>query len=246
MKTRDLLKLKIELQDLVIGGTMIEDRYAEVCHILKPKNFTDTEQVKYSEVWEIIGEMFSQNKEIDICTVTSEIFLKHGRVDAYAITKMTSRIASAANIQFHSMLILQYDITYKFKSFIDDLILNQTTEGSVSRAALSEVSNETLTPGSDIIETIFKSINYFKSLNMEEKIIILTEQFISDFNYKCLQIKRLPQAEYIFKQLSRVLETPNHQQACNVISKIVKNIYNTKILPDGFTERLVELNNLLK
>ena len=57
--------------------------------------------------------MFERSEPIDILTVTNEL-KKSGELDIvggpYAITQLTNRVASAANIEYHSRIILQKHI----------------------------------------------------------------------------------------------------------------------------------------
>jgi replicative DNA helicase len=98
----------IELEEAVIGGLMLEkDAVIEVIDILKPDSFYKDEHVK---VFQAIIDLFSHNKAIDILTVTEQL-RKNKNLDdvggpAY-LTQLTSRIASAAHIEFHARIVQQ-------------------------------------------------------------------------------------------------------------------------------------------
>jgi replicative DNA helicase len=75
--------------------------------VLKPAVFyKENHQIIFSA----IQRLFAQNEPVDILTVTEEL-RKCGELDIaggpYFITMLTNRIASAANIEFHSRIILQ-------------------------------------------------------------------------------------------------------------------------------------------
>lgn len=98
----------LDLEEAVLGAMMLEnDRLAEVIEVLKPEVFyKENHQIIFSA----IQRLFGQNEPVDILTVTEEL-RKRGELDIaggpYFITMLTNRIASAANIEFHSRIILQ-------------------------------------------------------------------------------------------------------------------------------------------
>ena len=98
----------LDLEEAVLGAMMLEnDRLAEVIEVLKPEVFyKESHQIIFSA----IQRLFGQNEPVDILTVTEEL-RKSGELDIaggpYFITMLTNRIASTANIEFHSRIILQ-------------------------------------------------------------------------------------------------------------------------------------------
>lgn len=97
-----------DLEEAVLGAMMLEsDRLAEVIEILKPEVFYKAHN---QTIFSAIQRLFGHNEPVDILTVTEEL-RKSGELDVvggpYYITMLTSRIASAANIEFHSRIILQ-------------------------------------------------------------------------------------------------------------------------------------------
>jgi replicative DNA helicase len=98
----------LDLEEAVLGAMMLEnDRLAEVIEILKPEVFY---KENHQIIFAAIQHLFGQNEPVDILTVTSEL-RKRGELDIaggpYFISMLTNRIASAANIEFHSRIILQ-------------------------------------------------------------------------------------------------------------------------------------------
>ena len=101
----------IDLEEAVLGAMMLEkDKLAAVIDILRPEVFYKTEhQLIYSS----IQRLFAQIKPIDILTVTEDL-RQSGELDlvggAYYIAMLTNRVASSANIEFHSRILLQKHI----------------------------------------------------------------------------------------------------------------------------------------
>jgi replicative DNA helicase len=98
----------VDLEEAVLGAMMLEnDRLAEAIEILKPEVFyKEAHQVIFSAIYRLFGN----NEPVDILTVTEEL-RKSGELEvvggAYYITMLTNRVASAANIEYHSRIILQ-------------------------------------------------------------------------------------------------------------------------------------------
>jgi len=98
----------VELEEAVLGAIMIEkDAIIEVIDILKPESFYKDEHQK---IYQAIINLFANDKAVDVLTVPEEI-KKLGQLDevggiAY-ITQLTSRVASAAHIEFHARIVQQ-------------------------------------------------------------------------------------------------------------------------------------------
>ena len=98
----------IDLEEAVLGALMLEqDALNSVIDILKPEFFYKDQHQK---IYSAICRLFASSQPVDILTVTNELRTS-GELDfiggAYYITQLTSRVASAANIEFHSRIISQ-------------------------------------------------------------------------------------------------------------------------------------------
>jgi len=98
----------LDLEEAVLGAMMLEnDRLAEVIEVLKPEAFY---KEAHQHIFSAILQLFANNQPVDILTVTEEL-RQRGILDlvggSYNITMLTNRVASAANIEFHSRIILQ-------------------------------------------------------------------------------------------------------------------------------------------
>ena len=98
----------VELEEAVLGAIMIEkDAIIEVVDILKPESFYKEE---HNKIFQAILNLFSADKAIDILTIPEELrkleYLDDVGGIAY-ITHLTSRVASAAHIDFHARIVQQ-------------------------------------------------------------------------------------------------------------------------------------------
>jgi len=101
----------IDLEEAVLGALMLEkDAVSAVIDILIPKVFYKD---AHQRIFSAISRLFGKSEPIDILTVTNEL-KSSGELDMvggpYYITMLTSRIASAANVEYHARIIQQKHI----------------------------------------------------------------------------------------------------------------------------------------
>lgn len=114
-----------DLEEAVLGALMLErDALSCVVDILKPEIFyRDANQ----RIFKAITTLFEKSSPVDILTVTAEL-RQSGDIEmvggAYYITELTNRVASAANIEFHSRIILQKYLQRELIRIASDIITN--------------------------------------------------------------------------------------------------------------------------
>ena len=101
----------IDLEEAVLGALMLEkDALTNVIDILKVESFyKDAHQV----IFQAILDLFTDSQPIDLLTVTAQL-RKNGSLEvaggAFYVTELTSKVASAANIEFHARIITEQSI----------------------------------------------------------------------------------------------------------------------------------------
>jgi len=98
----------VDLEEAVLGAIMLEkDAIITVLDILKPECFYKD---AHQKIFQSIVDLSTNEKPIDILTVTDEL-RKQGKLDEvggpFFITQLTSKVASAAHIEFHARIISQ-------------------------------------------------------------------------------------------------------------------------------------------
>ena len=142
----------IEFEEAVLGAIMLEkDAYSEVSYLLTPESF----YLRANQlIYEAIRDLGAQQLPIDLLTVTQQL-RSNGHLDevggAVHISELTSRVASAANIEYHAQIVAQKYLarelisyssqigTLAFDESIDVYDLMQEAEGK-----LFELSRTTL------------------------------------------------------------------------------------------------------
>jgi replicative DNA helicase len=97
-----------DLEEAVLGAIMLEkDAVISVLDILKPESFY---KESHQKIFKAIVDLSTRQEPIDLLTVTEEL-KKLGWLEEvggpYYITQLTSKVASAAHVEFHSRIIAQ-------------------------------------------------------------------------------------------------------------------------------------------
>jgi replicative DNA helicase len=97
-----------DIEEAVLGAIMLEkDAYTQICDILKPASFYEPANQK---IFDAIQSLGVAQKPIDMLTVTEQLRLD-GTLDEVGgpvfISELTSRVASAAHVEYHARIIAQ-------------------------------------------------------------------------------------------------------------------------------------------
>lgn len=133
----------IELEETVLGAIMLEkDAVIAILDLLQPESFY---KESHQKIYAAIMKLSMEEKPIDILTVTEEL-RRQKEIEsvggAFYITQLTSRVSSAAHIEYHARIIAQKFIqrelirvsteiqnrSYDESSDVDDLLDFSETE----------------------------------------------------------------------------------------------------------------------
>jgi len=100
-----------DLEEAVLGALMLEkNALTAVVEFLRPEHFY-TEQHK--EIYQAIIDLFKSSEPVDMRTVVAQL-RKNGKIEvvggAYYIAELTSKVSSAANIEYHARIIIEMAI----------------------------------------------------------------------------------------------------------------------------------------
>ncbi len=98
----------VDLEEAVLGALMLEkEALTAVVDILSPDSFYKD---SHKLIYESILDLFNQGEPIDLLTVTNQL-RKNGNLElaggAYHITELTSKVSSAANIEYHARIVTE-------------------------------------------------------------------------------------------------------------------------------------------
>ncbi|MEQ8924665.1 MAG: replicative DNA helicase [Fulvivirga sp.] len=101
----------IDLEEAVLGALMLEkDALSTVIDILTPESFY---QDSHKEIYKAIVVLFNNSEPVDMRTVVSQL-RKNGKLElvggSYYIAELTSKVSSAANIEYHARIVTEMAI----------------------------------------------------------------------------------------------------------------------------------------
>lgn len=122
----------VDLEEAVLGALMLEkDALTNVIDILKVESFY---KEGHKVIFQAILDLFSESQPIDLLTVTTQL-RKNGALEvaggAFYITELTSKVASASNIEYHARIITEQSIKrelIKISSEIQKDAFEETTD----------------------------------------------------------------------------------------------------------------------
>ena len=108
----------LEVEEAVLGALMLErDAYVAVCDILRPECFYEP---KNQKIYEAIVALGVSQRPIDMLTVVEQL-RANGTIDevggAARIAELTSRVASAAHVEYHARIVAQKYLARELISF---------------------------------------------------------------------------------------------------------------------------------
>lgn len=111
-----------DLEEAVLGAVMLEkDAYTIVCDILKPESFYEPSNQK---IYEAIQSLGAAQRPIDMLTVTEQLRL-NGTLEEVGgpvfIAELTSRVASAANVEYHARIVAQKYLARELITFASNI-----------------------------------------------------------------------------------------------------------------------------
>lgn len=103
-----------DIEQSVLGAMLIDpEAVPSVIEILQPDDFYD---LRHRYVYEAILRLFEKSNPVDLITVRSELarFEKLETVGgAYYLTELSTKVATAANIEFHSRIVAEKSLMRK-------------------------------------------------------------------------------------------------------------------------------------
>ncbi|KUK57817.1 MAG: Replicative DNA helicase, partial [Bacteroidetes bacterium 38_7] len=98
----------LEVEEVVLGALLLEkNALTAVIDFLKPETFY---KEAHQRIFSAIKRLFAESQPIDLITVTNEL-RKTGELEIiggpYYLAQLTNRVASSANIEFHSRILAE-------------------------------------------------------------------------------------------------------------------------------------------
>jgi replicative DNA helicase len=139
-----------DLEEAVLGALMLEkDALTNVIDILKPETFYND---SHKDIYAAIVDLFNNSEPVDILTVTNRL-RKEGKLDAvggaFYITELTSKVNSAAHVEYHARIIIEKAIKRELIK-IASKIHNEAYEDSVDVFQLLDQTEQAIFEVSEV------------------------------------------------------------------------------------------------
>ncbi len=100
-----------DLEEAILGALMLEkNALTAVIEFLRPDHFYSDQ---HKEIYTAIVDLFKSSEPVDMRTVVAQL-RKNGKLEivggAYYIAELTSKVSSAANIEYHARIIIEMAI----------------------------------------------------------------------------------------------------------------------------------------
>jgi replicative DNA helicase len=132
----------VDLEEAVLGACLLEPVVINsVADILKSESFY---KLEHQFIWEAIAHLSGLNLPVDIMTVTQEL-KRQGRLEAvggaFYISKLTDRVGSSANAEYHARIVQQKFIARELIRVSEDLHSRAYDETEDPLALLDEAGS---------------------------------------------------------------------------------------------------------
>ncbi len=133
----------LEVEEAVLGALLLDrDSLAAVIDSLKPETFY---KIEHQKIFAAIHELFGKSMPVDILTVIQEL-KKRGELDVVGgpvyITSLTHRVASTANIEFHTRILNQKQIQRELINVSSAIIKDAYEESTDALTLLDEAEQK--------------------------------------------------------------------------------------------------------
>lgn len=103
--------MALDIEEAVLGALMLEkNALIEIAGVLKPDHFYSEQ---HQTIYQAIVDLFAAGSPIDMRTIVAQL-RKSGKIElvggAYYIAELTSKVSSAANIEYHSRILIEMAI----------------------------------------------------------------------------------------------------------------------------------------
>ncbi|WP_294141788.1 replicative DNA helicase [uncultured Sanguibacteroides sp.] len=134
----------IDLEEAILGSLMLEkDAFIMVSDFLKPDCFY---KESHQKIYQAIQNLSINNEPVDLLTVSEEL-KRLGLLEEvggpYYLSQLTSRVASAAHIEFHARIIVQKYIQRELIRVCTD-IQNRAYDDATDVADLVDMAQKTV------------------------------------------------------------------------------------------------------
>lgn len=149
-----------DFEEAILGAIMLEkDALRDAIETLKGKHFYNE---NHQLIFDSMLDLYNENQPVDILTVTEKLKTK-GSLELvggpYFIAKLTSKVSSAANIQYHAHIVIQKFIQRELIRIAGKTMTEAFDEGTDAFKLLDETEKELYEVKNDGMKRSYKEIS---------------------------------------------------------------------------------------
>ncbi len=227
---------KRNLEALIIGEVILENKFALVANILSQKNFGSYPGADHKIIWSVLEKMYP-TIPIDLVTATRKLQEWYTINYAFLLTGYTLRIGSTNHIRYHAIILLEMDIRSKVLAVLDQIYITGRSRSEFTKAAeIYEIKQYIENVQFDLFESVIQVSKYLESTDYTEECSAV-QDLVSYIPKKIEQVQKLCQLESCMEHLNRLADIClKHQSLIQKLVDAIQKIY----LTDDFDDQLID------
>ena len=197
-------EIRKKIEQYILGACIIEGTAIESVQFLSEKNFS-VYDYDHRLIFQAIKSM-NGKQPIDIATVSFYMIKTHGKEYLNYILELTSLVGSTHNIQHHSAILLQIDMSEKLLNMFNHLVIDSRLN-TLDVAILNDVMNDLKVNDVAIWESVPAILVLFKQKKVSQILIDELTSFNQVINKKITQVRENTQRNEILHAVYRLCKT---------------------------------------
>jgi hypothetical protein len=230
---------RLYIEQSILGAIVYHSGYAQIAHILSPKNFTSKAEgyCRNAELFSVICSLYP-HKPIDFLTVGLELQKQYPNSPDVIQTlfQIGHKVCSSSSIVHWAFILLQIDISEKFKAQM--VAYKSQREGNLDyteAGGLKEII-EAIETENDIFEVIEGAGKYFKHLNMDEELNSSIKLY-QDLSKKVSNLKSISSIQVALSYVFQISEASTAVQfECSAFANAISDMVFTNQVKTQYTE----------
>lgn len=235
---------KKELESVIIGEVILENKYVLIGSILSPQNFANYLEADNRIIWDTLEKMYP-SIPIDLITITSKLYDWHGIDYSSVLAGYTERIASTYHIRYHAILLLELDLRIKLSKILNNQLEKSKANENFEKAGeIHQMIKYIENTKNDLFDTIQGASRYLESLGYSEEFKAVNN-LISFLPDKLVKIREDSQIETCINHLSKISNMrPEFEPLLDGLIGAIKKVLQTDDINQSIiNQKITELIN---
>ena len=241
-----LIEQKKQLESLIIGEVILENKYVLVGSILSPQNFSNYPDVDNRIIWQTIEKMHPCTP-IDLITVRSNVYDWHGLNYSWLLTTYTNQVASTQHLRYHAILLLEIDIRAKLMSVLARLSEKAIKDEAFNKAVeIRQVQDHVKNKSIDLFDVIRTASYFLKGMGYNDEYEAI-DSLVGYLPEKIIKVRRKSQIDSCISNLARISDIrPEYSSIIEKLTEAIHKVLKSDVLDHHtITQKIKELLNAI-